>query len=74
VERPQPQARVRLEAGDETLRMASVRCPGGSLHGMVLGRMTACQGTADNAEGERESGSEGEKIPLQEHLPTDFAG
>jgi hypothetical protein len=44
-----------------------------SLVAMALGRM-AGQRAAGDTEGERESCDDGEKIPLQRHLPTDFAG
>jgi hypothetical protein len=44
-----------------------------SLVAMALGRM-AGQRAAGDTEGERESCDAGEKIPLQRHLPTDFAG
>jgi hypothetical protein len=41
---------------------------------MALGRVTTGQGAAGGAESEREGGGDGEEKPLQEHLPTDFAG
>jgi hypothetical protein len=44
-----------------------------ALVAMVLGRV-AGQRAAGDAEGKRESCDDGEKIPLQRDLPTDFAG
>jgi hypothetical protein len=41
---------------------------------MALGRMTVGQGDAAETEGERQDSRNGENIPLQKHLPTDFTG
>jgi len=41
---------------------------------MVLGRVTVGEGAAGDDKGDRESSRDGENRPLQEHLPTDFAG
>jgi hypothetical protein len=41
---------------------------------VALGRMTVGQGDAGEAEGERQDSRNGKYIPLQKHLPADFAG
>ncbi len=72
--RPQPHAGVRREAGNQAVDVAAGHRRGLSLGVMALGRMTFGQGAAGDAEGEGESSGDGEQIPLQKHLPTDFAG
>jgi hypothetical protein len=41
---------------------------------MALGRVTLGHGDPGEAEGERQDSRNGKNIPLQKHLPTDFAG
>src|SRR5436190_8772931 len=72
--RLQPHAGVRREAGNQAVDVAAGHHRGLSLGVMALGRMTFGQGAAGEAEGEGESSGDGEQIPLQKDLPTDFAG
>src|SRR5512133_889215 len=72
--RPQPHAGVRREAGNQAVDAAAGHRRGLSLGVMALGRMTFGQGDAGDAESEGENGGDGEQIPLQKDLPTDFAG
>src|SRR5204862_7547139 len=72
--RLQPHAGVRREAGNQAVDVAAGHHRGLSLGVMALGRMTFGQGAAGEAEGEGKSSGDGEQIPLQKDLPTDFAG
>jgi hypothetical protein len=58
----QPRARMRREARDEAVGVS------------LASRMSLGQGAAGDAEGERDSRRSDEKMPLQDNLPTDFAG
>jgi hypothetical protein len=43
------------------------------VHRMAVPRVALRQSDAGDAEGEREGGRDGKNVPLQKHLPTDFA-